>query len=95
MVDASVVLVGGIRSLDLAEEILANTGIEAISLCRPLIREPQMVKRWAEGDRKDATCVACNGCYNPNGTKCFFTLDDAEKEAQKNIMRMLAKIKSA
>lgn len=95
MVDASVVLVGGIRSLDLAEEILANTEIEAISLCRPLIREPQLVKRWAEGDRNDAACVACNGCFNPNGTKCFFTLNDAEKEAQKNIMRMLAKIKSA
>lgn len=95
MADASVVLVGGIRSLDLAEGILANTEIEAISLCRPLIREPQLVKRWAEGDRKDATCVACNGCYNPNGTKCFFTLNDAEKEAQKNIMRMLAKIKPA
>ena len=95
MVDASVVLVGGVRSLDLAEEILTNTEIEAISLCRPLIREPQLVKRWAEGDRNDAACVACNGCFNPNGTKCFFTLNDAEKEAQKNIMRMLAKIKPA
>ena len=92
-VNASVVLVGGVRSIERTDEIFATTGIDAISLSRPLIREPGLVKRWLEGDRRDAECVACNGCFNPNGTKCFFQLSDREKEVQKRIMKMMARKK--
>jgi 2,4-dienoyl-CoA reductase-like NADH-dependent reductase (Old Yellow Enzyme family) len=89
-VDTSVILVGGIRSIDKADEIFYTTKIDAISISRPLIREPGLVKRWTEGDRRDAECVACNGCFNPNGTKCFFQLSDYEKDVQKKIMKIMA-----
>jgi len=92
-VNASVVMVGGVRSIERADEIFATTGIDAISLSRPLIREPGLVKRWLKGDRRNAECVACNGCFNPNGTKCFFQLSDSEKEVQKRIMKMMARKK--
>jgi len=56
------VLVGGIRSLETAEEILAAGNADFISLSRPLISEPDLIKRWAAGDRAKARCISCNEC---------------------------------
>jgi 2,4-dienoyl-CoA reductase-like NADH-dependent reductase (Old Yellow Enzyme family) len=62
--------------------------IEAISMCRPLIREPGLVKRWSQGDTKEATCLACNGCFNPEGTTCFQDLTgEAKKRQQTNLKK--------
>lgn len=71
-VSIPVILVGGIRSLEVAEEILKETKIEAISLSRPLIREPKLIKRWAEGTIEKAKCVSCNNCFSPEGITCIF-----------------------
>lgn len=88
--DVPVILVGGLRSIDLIEKILEETPVTAVALSRALIREPGLIKRWMGGDRSDAACVACNGCFNPKGTRCFFDLTDKEKEFQKAIMKMMA-----
>lgn len=85
---------GGLRQIDMVDRIIAETKIAAISMSRPLIREPGLVKRWAAGDRQEAACIACNGCYNPNGTICFFELGDEEKDAQKEVMKFLRSLKS-
>ncbi|HMK43261.1 MAG TPA: NADH:flavin oxidoreductase [Dissulfurispiraceae bacterium] len=58
-------LVGGIRSYKIAEELIQNNRADFISFCRPLIREPHLIKRWREGDRRKAECISCNGCYGP------------------------------
>jgi 2,4-dienoyl-CoA reductase-like NADH-dependent reductase (Old Yellow Enzyme family) len=96
-VDIPVILVGGLRNIDTIDSIISNTKIDAISMSRPLIREPELVKRWKDGDRKDAECEACNGCFNPNGTQCFFKLSEEEKAKQKEVMKLmgLAKDKAA
>lgn len=88
--DSSVILVGGVRDLETAEFILADTKVEAISLSRPLIRQPDLIKKWEEGDRAPVKCVSCNGCFNPTGTRCFFSLTKEEKEQQKPIMKMMS-----
>jgi 2,4-dienoyl-CoA reductase-like NADH-dependent reductase (Old Yellow Enzyme family) len=88
-VDIPIVLVGGFRSLDLIETALGKKNIQAVSLSRPLIREPGLVNRWSEGDRSDAACVACNGCFNPKGTRCYFDLEKEEQKAQKEIMKLM------
>ena len=59
------ILVGGIRSYEVAKELVENKQADYISLCRPLIREPGLIKRWQSGDIKRATCVSCNRCYEP------------------------------
>ena len=89
-IDADLILVGGLRELETIEKIIADTKIKGVSISRPLIREPGLVKRWMAGDKAPALCIACNGCFNPKGTKCFFSLSDEEKKVQKKIMKMIA-----
>jgi 2,4-dienoyl-CoA reductase-like NADH-dependent reductase (Old Yellow Enzyme family) len=62
---APVISVGGWRTPDEIEKRLNDANIEAISLCRPLIREPDLVDRWRSGDRSKAQCVSCNKCFSP------------------------------
>lgn len=64
-VKAPLVLVGGIRSYDVAERVVTSGLADYVALCRPLIREPDLVKRWREGDRRPATCISCNLCFGP------------------------------
>jgi 2,4-dienoyl-CoA reductase-like NADH-dependent reductase (Old Yellow Enzyme family) len=55
-----VILVGGIRSLAVAEGLIADGVCEAVALSRPLIREPHLLSLWREG--KASSCVSCNRC---------------------------------
>ena len=71
-VDAPVVLVGGLRSLETVNEILARTRIEYIAFSRPLIRESNLINRWRAGDIRPAACVSCNACYRTPGHNCTF-----------------------
>ena len=62
-VDMPVMLVGGIRSLEMAEEILRSDDADMISMCRPLIREPDLIVRWQRGELAPARCIRCNKCF--------------------------------
>lgn len=57
-----VMLVGGIRSLDVAEKLYREGTAHFVSMCRPLISEPGLVNRWAAGDTEPARCISCTGC---------------------------------
>jgi len=61
-VTVPVILVGGIRSLQMARGIIDSGDADMISMCRPLIREPWLVRRWESGDQKPAKCISCNKC---------------------------------
>jgi len=63
-VDIPVILVGGIRSLALAEDILRCGDADMISMSRPLIREPGLIARWQRGDTAPAKCISCNKCFS-------------------------------
>ncbi len=58
-------LVGGIRSLEWAQRILGEGIADYISLSRPLIREPGLIKRWKAGDEAKSKCISDNGCFSP------------------------------
>jgi 2,4-dienoyl-CoA reductase-like NADH-dependent reductase (Old Yellow Enzyme family) len=69
-------LVGGIRSPEGSEWLLSVGLADYISICRPLIREPNLINRWKSGDTKPATCISCNGCFGfgikGEGVHCVF-----------------------
>jgi 2,4-dienoyl-CoA reductase-like NADH-dependent reductase (Old Yellow Enzyme family) len=67
-VRAPVILVGGIRSFKTAESILSSGTADMISMARPFVREPGLIKRWKQGDLKKATCISCNGCFQSAGS---------------------------
>ena len=58
-------LVGGIRSYEVAERLVDRGIADYISLCRPLIREPDLINRWKQGDTSRATCLSDNLCFKP------------------------------
>jgi len=63
VIDAPLILVGGIRSLDVIEKILAEGSADFIALSRPLIRQPDLPNRWLKGTGGlTADCISCNGC---------------------------------
>ena len=59
------ILVGGIRSIQVAEKLLSEGIADYISMSRPFVREPDIIKRWASGDHRRATCLSDNLCFRP------------------------------
>ncbi len=58
-------LVGGIRSYEVADALVRDGVADYISMSRPLICEPGLIKRWREGDRRKSECVSDNACFGP------------------------------
>jgi len=59
------ILVGGIRSFAVAEELVAGEEADYIAMSRPFIREPELISRWQAGDRRKAECTSDNLCFAP------------------------------
>ncbi len=57
-----VMVVGGLKTFELMEEIIQNKEADFVSLCRPFIRQPGLVNAWKSGRRDRATCISCNKC---------------------------------
>lgn len=83
-VDIPLILVGGMRSFEVAEKLVDEGVADYISLSRPLIREPGLIRRWREGDRRRAECKSDNLCFKPamagEGVYCLTEVREKEKE---------------
>lgn len=75
------VLVGGMRSLEVAEGLVEEAVADYISLCRPLIREPALINRWKTGDTGRALCKSDNLCFKPasEGKGIYCLTEEREK----------------
>jgi 2,4-dienoyl-CoA reductase-like NADH-dependent reductase (Old Yellow Enzyme family) len=69
-----VILVGGLRSLRLIEELFYKNYADFFSLSRPLIKEPDLITKWNRGITDKSACISCNKCFVPaykgEGIKC-------------------------
>lgn len=76
------ILVGGNRSFQVAERLIDEGAADYISLCRPLIREPDLINRWKSGDRTKATCVSDNLCFKParQGQGIYCLTEERQKD---------------
>jgi 2,4-dienoyl-CoA reductase-like NADH-dependent reductase (Old Yellow Enzyme family) len=61
---------GGIRTLEVAEKFVREGRVDMISLSRPFIRDPFLVKNFREGRVSKSECISCNKCMNPRGIRC-------------------------
>ena len=68
------ILLGGINRIETVELALAE-GFEFVALGRALLREPGLVARWRDGDRRESLCTHCNQCVPTiySGTRCVLT----------------------
>ncbi len=83
-VKTPLLLVGGVRSLDVAKRVVETGLADYVSMSRPLIREPNLVKRWREGDTRPSTCISCNLCFGPvregKGLYCVALANERQKK---------------
>jgi 2,4-dienoyl-CoA reductase-like NADH-dependent reductase (Old Yellow Enzyme family) len=56
-------LVGGIRTYETAERLVSQGIADYIALSRPLICEPDLVRRWESGDLRPSACRSDNRCF--------------------------------
>ncbi|MFX1390098.1 MAG: NADH:flavin oxidoreductase [Promethearchaeota archaeon] len=56
------ILVGGLRNLSFMEKIVKNNYADFISMSRPFIREPYLVKRFKDRTQDKVKCISCNKC---------------------------------
>ena len=83
-VTCPVMVVGGLRSYDVSSGIIRRGEADYVALARPLIREPDLPRRWQSGDEAHARCISCNGCFKP-GLKqggIYCVIDAIEREAK-------------
>jgi 2,4-dienoyl-CoA reductase-like NADH-dependent reductase (Old Yellow Enzyme family) len=62
-IDVPLIMVGGLRTFTLMEEIVRNGEADFVALCRPLIREPGIINEWRSDKNRKAACISCNRCY--------------------------------
>lgn len=75
-VDVPVMVVGGIRSKAVMEQMLDEGYADMVSLCRPLICEPDLVAKIRKGETELAKCVSCNLCSDESGIKCNYNFEN-------------------
>jgi tRNA-dihydrouridine synthase len=61
-IQVPLILVGGIRSYHVARQLVGEGVADFIAMCRPFIREPDLIKRWQSGNHQRAACISCNSC---------------------------------
>jgi len=57
------ILVGGIRSYNIAKQLFKQGVADFFAMSRPFIREPDLIRRWSRGDTRKARCVSDNRCF--------------------------------
>jgi hypothetical protein len=60
---------------------------------RPFIREPGLVNRWLQGDRKSARCISSNGCFKPGleegGVYCVVEKKSRNRRPKNNSLKLI------
>lgn len=74
-VSVPIIAVGGIHRLADMEAIIETGKADFVSMCRPFICEPNLVKKLMDGRQEEAKCLMCNYCglvIEKGETKCLY-----------------------
>lgn len=61
-VSVPVFAVGGIKRLDDMKNLIDTDRIDAVSMARPFIKEPDIVNRFLSEDQTESNCTGCGQC---------------------------------
>lgn len=73
-VSVPVIVVGGIHKVSDMESIISFGKADFVSMCRPFICEPNLVKKFKDG-QTEAKCIMCNYCglvIEKEPTRCLY-----------------------
>lgn len=70
VIDVPIITVGGFKEYDHIEKILNEKEIDYFAMSRPLLAEPDLIKKWQDGYRKPALCIRCSKCRTSEGNYC-------------------------
>lgn len=74
-VSIPIIVVGGIRKLKDIKNIIEKERCDFVSMCRPFIIEPNLVKKFKEGSQSESKCINCNYCTvgsEKHPLKCYY-----------------------
>jgi 2,4-dienoyl-CoA reductase-like NADH-dependent reductase (Old Yellow Enzyme family) len=74
-VDIPVIVVGGVRNLRDITEIVSAKDIDFVSLCRPFVIEPDIVRKFKQGTQESSRCIDCGYCLigvTASPLKCYY-----------------------
>lgn len=66
-VEIPVILVGGVRSTQVMDEVIRSGDADFVAMARPFVREPDLANKIAQGRRGRVACVSCNICFRHEG----------------------------
>ena len=78
-VSVPIILVGGLRTREMMENILKQGKADLVSMSRPFIRQPNLVNQFLKHHNSEClTCVNCNRCtveitINNKPLRCYYT----------------------
>lgn len=76
-VSCPLILTGGILTAATATRLQTDNVCDAVGLCRPLIREPDLPRKWRQGSSDQAACTRCGQCKTTPKTCNYCALDEA------------------
>lgn len=62
-----VILVGGVRSTGMMNDLIGSGDVDFVALARPFIREPDLPRQIRDGRTGSVDCVSCNMCLMHEG----------------------------
>jgi len=69
-----VIVVGGIRSIESIKTIISEEKADFVSMSKPFIIEPNIVKKFKDGIQSKSKCIECNYCLiatEESPLKCY------------------------
>lgn len=73
-VENDIALVNGFSTLEDSKKVIDNKFADLVSLCRPLILEPDLIKKFKNNNNYKAKCIRCNQCWPEKdnmGISCY------------------------
>ena len=76
-----ILVTGGVKNLNVANEALNNSNIQYIGICRAILSEPDILIKWKNCEDKKSQCVSCMNCYDfEDGTEPECILNKRKKK---------------